>query len=86
MAEVEALGALRAVFGDRAFQVKNMSKELVTDILDLGGEAIEGRYNDRMKVGVWLTQMGLHQPDKVEILGRTREPGTPNTYRIRPPR
>ena len=61
-----------------------MSDELVTDILDLGGDAIEGRYNDRMKVGVWLTQIGLNQPSKVEILDRTREPGTPNTYRLGP--
>ena len=83
MAEEEALSALRDVFGNRPFKVKNMSNEFVIDISDLGGDAIRGRFNNRMKVGVWLTHMGVTQPDKVEILERNQETGRPGTYRIR---
>ena len=82
MAETDALAALRDVFGDRSFQIKDLSNELVVEILSLGGDAIKGRFNDRMKVGVWLTQMGLNQPHKVEIVERASG-SRPGTYRVR---
>ena len=82
MAETEALTALREVFGDRTFRVQDMSDELVTEILNLGGDAIPGRYNNRMKVGVWLTTMGDTQPRRVEIVERASD-SRPGTYRVR---
>ena len=83
MAEQEALAALRDVFGERTFRVKDMSNELVVEILTQGGDAIKGRFNNRMKVGVWLTQMGLTQPNRVAIMERASN-GRPGTYRVRP--
>ena len=76
------MAVLRDVFGERSFRVKDMSNELVVEILTLGGDAIRGRFNNRMKVGVWLTQMGLSQPNRVEIVGRAMG-GRPGTYRVR---
>ena len=82
MPEAEALSALHEVFGDRPFRVKDMSASMVIDILTLGGDSIPGRFNNRMKLGVWLTQTGRAQPHKVEIVvPNTR--GRPGTYRIR---
>ena len=82
MAEAEALAALREVFGDRSFRVKDMSNELVVEILTSGGDSIRGRFNPRMKVGVWLTDMGRTQPNRVEILERASD-SKPGTYRVR---
>ena len=82
MAEEEALAALQDYFGERSFQVRDMSNAVVTEVLDLGGDAIRGRFNDRMKVGVWLTHMGLTQPDRVETVERATG-SRPGTYRIR---
>ena len=83
MAEEEALAALREVFGERSFQVRDMSNELVVEILTVGGDAIRGRFNNRMKVGVWLTDMGRTQPSKVEIVERASG-SKPGTYRVWP--
>ena len=82
MAEEEALAALQDYFGERSFQVRDMSNAVVTEVLDLGGDAIRGRFNDRMKVGVWLTRMGL-TPNRVEMVERASR-GRPGTCRIRP--
>lgn len=82
MAEEAALAALRDVFGERPFRVKDMSNEMVLEILTLGGDEIRGRFNNRMKVGVWLTQTGQTQPNRVEIVERATG-SKPGTYRIR---
>ena len=82
MAEEEALAAIRDVFGERSFRVKDMSNELVVEILTQGGDAIRGRFNKRMKVGVWLTQMGMTQPNRVEIVERASD-SRPGTYMVR---
>ena len=82
MAEQEALAALRDVFGERSFRVQDMSNELVVEILTLGGDSIRGRFNPRMKVGVWLTDMGRTQPNRVEIVERASD-SRPGTYRVR---
>ena len=83
MAEEEALAAIRDVFGERSFRVKDMSNELVVEILTQGGDAIKGRFNNRMKVGVWLTQLGLIHPNKIGILERASD-SRPGTYLVRP--
>ena len=59
-----------------------MSNELILEVLTQGGEAITGRFNPRMKIGVWLTKMGLTQPNRVQIIQRNQITGRPATYRI----
>ena len=76
------MAALRDVFGERSFRVQDMSNELVVEILTLGGDSIRGRFNNRMKVGVWLTHMGRTQPNRVEIVERASD-SRPGTYRVR---
>ena len=83
MAEEEALAALRNVFGEGSFRVKDTSNELVVELLTQGGDAIKKRFNNRMRVGVWLTQLGLTQSNKVGIVERASD-SRPGIYRVRP--
>ena len=81
MAVEEALATLIAHFGDTAFRVRDMSDDMVDEVLDLGGDSIPGRYNRRMKVGVWLTQTGMDGTGRVEIVQRATD-GLPGVYRV----